>query len=136
MCRCLERVCIGVLLLAAAGCTVDSFLNSINRQLVVNGPKVVVPGSVSEVAAKLRDGLGEAKMILNTRYVGASYRISSVTSSGTVFCLHLRPVRETGAIKTIVRIQWDHGGDNELWQLILKILNAPAEEGADTGNHP
>lgn len=128
--RCLERVCIGVLLLAAAGCTVDSFLNQFNRQIVVNGPKVVVPGSASDVAAKLRDGLGEADLMLNTRRVGTDYRISSQAKSGTVFCLHVRQMKEPGPAKTMVRIQWDHGGDYELWQLILKILNAPAEEAA------
>src|SRR6516165_6023238 len=97
--RCLGRVCAGVLLLAAVGCTVDSFLN---RQIVVYGPMVVVPGSVSEVAAKLRDGLSEAELMLNTKWVGSEYRISSQSKSGTVFCLHMKQAKDAGG-KTLVR---------------------------------
>ncbi|HZU38510.1 MAG TPA: hypothetical protein VFA18_21475, partial [Gemmataceae bacterium] len=63
----LGKVCAGVLLLAAAGCTLDSFLN---RQVVVWGPKVVVPGTVDEVSAKLRDGLSEAVWPLRTNRKG------------------------------------------------------------------
>jgi hypothetical protein len=126
--RCLVKVSAVVLLLAATGCTVDSFLN---RQIVVNGPKVVVPGTVGEVAAKLRDGLSEAGLLLNTKYVGADYRISSQWKSGTVFCLHIRQMKDPGGNKTMVRMQWDRGGNEELWQLIVKILNAPTDDGGD-----
>ena len=44
--RCLAGVCAGVLLLAASGCTLDSFLSP---QSVVYGPKRVVNGTVGEV---------------------------------------------------------------------------------------
>lgn len=126
--RCLVKACTGVLLLAAVGCTADTFLN---RQIVVNGPKVVVPGTVAEVAAKLRDGLSDAGLFLRTKYVGNDYRISSQWKSGTVFCVHLRQIKSDGDNQTMVRIQWDRGGNDELWQLILKSLHAPPDNGAD-----
>ncbi|MHB1421978.1 MAG: hypothetical protein ACYC3I_02040 [Gemmataceae bacterium] len=123
--RCLGKACAGVLLLATIGCF-DSFLA---RQVVVYGPKVVVPGTVAEVSAKLKDGLGNA-CILRTNRVGSDYRIVSQWKSGTVFCLHLSPKKEKNADskKTEVRMQWDRGGDKELWQLVQTILDAPAAE--------
>jgi hypothetical protein len=116
----------GVLLLAA-GCMGDSFLG---RQIVVYGPMVVVPGSVGEVSAKLRDGLSEAGLLLNAKWVGSDYRIASTWKSQMAFCLHMKQIKDKDAahgIKTQVRIQWDRGGDDELWQLVLKLLNAPAD---------
>jgi hypothetical protein len=126
--HCLGMACAGVLLLAATGCIGDTFLA---RQIVVFGPKTIVPGTVADVSAKLRDGLSEAGLLLNTKWVGSDYRITSQWNSRTVFCLHLRQTKNDGGIKTMVRMQWDRGGDEELWQLILKILNAPAADGAD-----
>jgi hypothetical protein len=127
MCHSLGKACAGVLILAAAGC-LDSFLS---RQIVVPGPKVVVRGTVDEVAAKLKDGLGETDMMLHPKRVGNTYRISSVWKSHFVFCLHLSPKRGAAGDSTLVRMQWDRGGDAELWQLILKILNAPDEQAND-----
>ncbi len=123
--RCLGKACAGVLLLAVAGCTLDSFLNP---QIVVWGPKVTVSGAVTEVAMKLRNGLSEEGLLLRTNRMGSDYRISSQWKSGTVFCLHLQQVSEEDGVKTRVRMQWDRGGDKELWQLILKILNASSDE--------
>jgi hypothetical protein len=123
--RCLGKVGIGVLLLTATGCTLDSFLN---RQIVVWGPKTVVPGTVGEVSAKLREGLSEAGLLLRTNRTGSDYRICSQWKSGLVFCLHLKQMNDVDGVKTRVRMQWDRGGDQELWQLILKILNAARDE--------
>ena len=127
--RGLGKACIGVLVLAVAGCTLDSFLH---RQVVVYGPKVVVPGTVAEVSAKLRAGLSEAGLLLRTNRVGSDYRIVSQWKSGTVFCLHLKQMKDEDGIRTRVRMQWDRGGDAELWQLVLKILNAPSSDDITT----
>lgn len=131
--RCLGKACACVLLFAITGCTLDSFLN---RQLVVWGPKVIVSGSVADVAAKLRDGLSEAGLLLRTNRLGTDYRISSQWQSRTVFCLHLQQVNDEDGIKTRVRMQWDRGGDKELWQLILKTLNAPNDEESAAKQQP
>jgi hypothetical protein len=114
-----------MLLIAVAGCTLDSFLNP---QIVVWGPKVTVSCPVAEVATKLRNGLSEEGLLVRTNRMGSDYRISSQWKSGTVFCLHLQQVSEEDGVKTRVRMQWDRGGDKELWQLILKILNASSDE--------
>lgn len=128
--RCRGRVCAGVLLFAAVGCMGDTFLG---RQIVVYGPMVVVPGSVSEVSGKLFEGLSEAGLMLNKKRVGEDYRISSQWKSHTVFCLHMKQVKDTGhGAKTQVRMQWDRGGDDELWQLVLKILNTTSDADAST----
>ncbi len=123
--RCLGKACAGMLLIAVAGCTLDSFLNP---QIVVWGPKVTVSCAVAEVATKLRNGLSEEGLLVRTNRMGSDYRISSQWKSGTVFCLHLQQVSEEDGVKTRVRMQWDRGGDKELWQLILKILNASSDE--------
>lgn len=122
--RFLGKACAGMLLFAVAGCTVDSFLN---RKIVDWGPKLTVPGTVAEAGAKLRDGLSEEGVFpLRTNRVGNDYRISGQWRSGTVFCLHLKQVSEEEGIKTRIRMQWDRGGDNELWQVVLKILKTPS----------
>jgi hypothetical protein len=131
--RCLRKACTSVLLLAVAGCTLDPFLN---RQVVVWGPKVVVPGTVGEIAAKLRVGLSEAGLLLRTNRMESDYRISSQWKSGIVFCLHLKQMNDEDGVKTRVRMQWDRGGDQELWQLILKIVNAPSEDGDSAKQQP
>jgi len=129
----LWKACAGVLLLATAGCVFDSFLN---RQVVVWGPKVTVPGTVGEVAAKIRDGLGGEGLLLRTNRMATDYRISSQWRSGTVFCLHLQQINEEDGVKTRVRMQWDRGGNKELWQLILKTLNAPSDEDSSSNQPP
>ena len=130
--RCLGKACAGVLLLAAAGCTIDSFLS---RQVMVYGPKLVVPGTVAETSAKLRDGLGETGLLLRANRVGGDYRIASQASSGIVFCLHLAQANDEDGAKTRVRMQWDQP-DKELWQRILTILNVASEEAGSTKQSP
>lgn len=129
--RCLGRACAGVLILAAAGCTLDSFLSPRMVGFCVYGPKQIVPGTVSEVSAKLLDGLNAAAVILPPKRVGSEYRIAGVWKKYLAFCLHLSQQSEPGGIKTLVRMKWDRGGDEELWQLILQILNAPDSEDED-----
>ncbi len=126
--RCLARACAGVLLLAAAGCTMDKFLV---WQVMNYGPKAVVPGTVAEVSAKLEDGLGDAGLLLRKKRMGSEYRIASQWKSSTVFCLYLTQLKASDGNKTLVRIKWDGEGDEELWHLILKILHTPSAEGEE-----
>lgn len=126
MCRCLGKVATAVLVLATVGC-LDSYLAP---QIVVNGPRVVVPGTVDEVAAKLMDGLRETGILLHTKRESSGYRIVSEWKSHFVFCLLLSPKKGAVGSSTVVRMKWDRGGNQELWQLILKILNASDEESS------
>lgn len=128
MCRCLGKVCLGVLMLAAAGCIFDSF---VIPGAVVYGPKLVVAGRVGEVSAKLQDGLSGSDIVLFTNRVGADLRISGqVLKTGFVFCLHLSEKKIGGSVKTVLRMQWDRGGDEELWQRIQTILTTPSDSSS------
>lgn len=124
MSRCLGMAIVGVLLSAAAGCTLDSFLSP---SIVVDGPKTVVSGSVSQVTAKLQDGLSNAGMeIYPIKRVGSQVRVAGIKNSQTVFCLYLSEKKVAGGNQTLVRMKWDRGGDEELWRTVLKILATPA----------
>ncbi|HEY7313771.1 MAG TPA: hypothetical protein VH643_30755 [Gemmataceae bacterium] len=133
MSRCLGVAIVGLLLSAAAGCTLDSFLSP---SIVVDGPKTVVTGSVSQVAAKLQDGLSDAGIeVYPIKRVGSHVRVAGIKNTQTVFCLYLSEKKASGANKTLVRMKWDRGGDEELWQTVLKILATPASAaGASAEN--
>lgn len=134
MCRCLGKVCAGVLLLAVAGCTLDSFLLPGS---VVYGPKLIVAGTVGEVSAKLQDGLSDAGIMLVSKRVGDDFRIGgTVPKTRTAFCLHLSEKKIGGSIKTLIRMQWDRGGDEELWQRVQAILTTPTDDGARASKPP
>ena len=124
MSRCFGWTWSAVLLLAVAGCTLDEF---ILPQMVVSGPKQVVTGSTSQVVARLQDGLSEAGIVVQPKQVGGDYRLAGISKSGTVFCLHVVEKKVAGGSKTLVRVQWDHGGDDELWKLICRILDSSTE---------
>ncbi len=127
MSRCLSGACAGVLLLSVAGCVTDSFLMP---QVVVDGPKTLVLGSVFDVSSRLNAGLSDAGIALQMNRVGSDWRMVGTSKSGTVFCLHVSPAPKSGGKKTLVRMQWDRGGDEELWRQIQKVLSAP-DESAD-----
>ncbi len=135
MCRCLGRVCAGVLILAAAGCTLDSFLSPQFCVFCVYGPKQTVSGTAGEVSAMLQAGLSDAGVLPRVKRVGSDYMIAGVWKNYLAFCLHLSQKKEPDGIKTLVRMQWDRGGDEELWQLIVKIL-ATSDDADDASAPP
>ncbi len=133
MSRYLGMALAAALLGTACGCSLDAFLSP---TAVVYGPKTVAAGSVSRVCAKLQDGLSEAGLMVQMNRVGSDVRLAGITKSGKVFCLHLYAHRDGGGKKTLVRMQWDRGGDEEFWQLVLKILATPtpnAHESSSAG---
>jgi hypothetical protein len=122
----------GALLWTACGCSGDAFLSPFT--VMPYGPKTVAAGSVSRVCNKLQDGLTEAGLMVRTNRVGSDVRLVSIAKSGKVFCLHLRAQGDMGGKKTLVHVQWDRGGDEELWQLVLKILATPAPGAEDASS--
>jgi hypothetical protein len=129
MCRFLAVAVAGVLLSVVAGCAPESFLVP---GIVTYGPKVVVAGSVSQVCAKLQDGLSDAGIMVRMNRVGSVLRLSGKTKSGKVFCLHLHEKEDLDGVKTQVRVQWDLGGDDAFWQMVVKMLTTKA--GSDTSS--
>jgi hypothetical protein len=119
----------GALLLAASGCSLDAFLAP---SAVTYGPKTVAAGSLSRVCAELQDGLSDAGIMVQMNRVGSDLRLAGISKTQTVFCLHLSAKKDVDGSKTVVRMQWDRGGDEELWQLILKILAAPTPRSDDS----
>jgi hypothetical protein len=115
------RVGVCVFMVITTGCTI------VNNY----GPKEVVPGTVSQVAAKLQDGLTEAGMVVNAKQDGDECRIAGTSKSNTVFCIHLRQKKGVGSPNTLVRMQWDLGGDEELWNLVLQLVKVPAQRDPD-----
>jgi hypothetical protein len=127
MSRSLGMAIAGALVCAVAGCTVDSFLTP---SFVTYGPKVVAAGSVTTVCGKLQDGLSDAGIAVQMKRVPSGFRLSGITKSGKVFCLHLHEKREMGSVQTQVRVQWDLGGDDAFWQMVVKLVDTP-KGGAD-----
>ena len=74
-------------------------------------------------------------ILLENQYdIGDTVRIAGVKNSQKAFCLHLSAIRDVGGAKTQVRMQWDRGGDEELWQLVLKILATPSSSSDDAAS--
>ncbi len=112
-------VCAGVLLWAAAGCSLDSFLVS------VTGPGTrprYVAGSVDQVSANLRASLGNAGIALTESRNGQDLRLAGVTRSGKRFALVLRQQYAGGGQRTSVAVEWEDAADEELWALVGEIL--------------
>lgn len=133
MFRCLGVAVAGLVLSALSGCTVDSFLSPV--AFVSSGPKTVAAGTMSQVTAKLQDGLTDAGMTMYpVKRVGKEVRLAGITKSQLVFCLHLSAAKEAPGKKTLVRMKWDMGGDKELWETVVKILATPTTSGEDSAD--
>jgi hypothetical protein len=133
MSRCLGMAVAGALLLAVCGCSLDAFLAP---SAVPYGPKTVAAGSLSRVCAKLQDGLSDSGIMVQMNRVGSDLRLAGISKTQTVFCLHMSGQKDATGNKTLIRMQWDRGGDDELWQLILKILASPTPVPDDTSKTP
>ena len=118
----------GVLLLAVAGCSLDSFLapfpGAPNRQQLV-------AGKLEQVAARLEEGLSDAGVSVLTKRVGPEMRLAGMTKSGKVFCLHLYAEKAGGADRTLVRVKWDREADGPFWELVCKLAATPASDPDD-----
>jgi hypothetical protein len=112
----------GVLLLAVAGCSLDSFVapfpGAPNRQQVV-------ADKLERVSARLEEGLSDAGVSVLTKRVGPEMRLAGMTKSGKVFCLHLYAEKAGGADRTLVRVKWDREADEAFWQLVLSLVATP-----------
>lgn len=129
MSRCLGITSAGVLLLAAIGCSLDSFLASSAGS---SGPKQIAAGSVTEVSAKLQEGFSEAGISVLAKQVGTEMRLAGRTTSGNIFCLHLYGEKVAGKDKTLVHVKWDREADEAFWRMVLELLATPASDSSDS----
>jgi len=122
MARRLGIVCAGVLLVAVAGCTLDSFL------VQGQGPsqKLVVAAPVNVVHECLQQMLADAGIAVRTNLVGEDHRTVGQTRTGKIFCFHLRPEKGEGAEKTRLTLVWDKEVDEEFWRTVVQALATPA----------
>ncbi len=118
----------GALLVAVAGCTLDSFLTPSSG---LAGSRQVVAGSVDQVAEQIQQGLSDAGISVLSKRVGSDLRLAGMTKSQKVFCLHLYGQTVRGEEKTLVRLQWDRGADETFWPMVLQLLAAPDSNDAE-----
>jgi hypothetical protein len=117
----------GVLLLAVAGCSLDSFLAPFPG---VTNRQQLVAGKLEQVSARLQAGLGDAGVPVLTKRVGNEMRLAGMTKSGKVFCLHLYAEKAGGEDRTLVRVKWDRQADGPFWELVCMLAATPAADAA------
>jgi hypothetical protein len=117
----------GALLLAVAGCSLDSFLAPLPG---LSGRQQVVADKLERVSARLQEGLGDAGITVLTKPVGPEMRLAGMTKSGKVFCLHLYAEKAGGADRTLVRVKWDREADEPFWQLVVSLVATRAADPA------
>jgi hypothetical protein len=122
MSRFLGVVFAGVLVSAAAGCALDSFLVSFTGP---QGKQQVVAGSVDQVSANLQATLGRAGVWLTANRDGDSLRLAGVTRSGKKFTLVLRRQKTDRGESTAVAVEWEKEADEQFWLGVVETLLSP-----------
>jgi hypothetical protein len=132
MSRCLGVLCAGVLAVAAAGCTVDSFLMP---SLTTFKRHQAITGTVPEVSRRIEDGLSDAGILVITKQLDDGERrlAGQDKQSGRVFCVHLYGKKVGKVDKTMVSIEMDNGANDAFWQMILGFAAGP---GGDSESPP
>jgi hypothetical protein len=123
MTRRLGVVCAAALLLAAAGCSLNSFLVSFTGS---DGKQQVVAGSVDEVSARLQAALGHVGVqVLATRQ-GEDARLTGITRSGKKFALVLKRQKADGVERTAIAVEWEKEADDQFWFAVVDLLATTA----------
>jgi hypothetical protein len=122
----LGMVCAAALLGAvAAGCTNHAFLAP---PATAARYRQVVDGSLEKVSAILEVGLSEASVPVLVKRRSTEVRLAGKSRSGKVFCLSVKPEQSRKGQRCSVTVQWDRAPDDELWQTVVDILTAEAED--------
>jgi hypothetical protein len=131
MCRPVGGV-FAALLLAAAGCTLDSYVVSFTG--LVGSTRVMV-GSVDDVSANLQAILGRVGVRAMATREGKEVHLAGVTKSGKKFVLVLKQQYAGGGQHTAVSIEWEDGADNSFWLNLLELMASPPPDGAPEAGH-
>jgi hypothetical protein len=122
MSRQVGMVCAGALLIATAGCSLDSFLVSFTGR---DGKQHVVAGSADQVALNLQAALGKAGVAVTATRDGEDIRLAGTTRSGSKFYLRLKRQKTYAGENTAVAIEWEREADDSFWLTVVQILTAP-----------
>ena len=123
MTRRLGLVCAAALLVAAAGCSLGSFLVSMTGS---DGKQQVVAGSVDEVSARLQASLSHVGVAVTATRQGEDVRLAGLTHSGKRFVLVLKRQQADGVERTAVAVEWEKEADEQLWSAIVDLLATTA----------
>jgi hypothetical protein len=116
-------VCAAALLLAAAGCSLGSFLVSATGS---DGKQQVVAGSVDEVSARLQAALGHVGVAVMANRQGEDARLTGVTRSGKKFTLVLKRQKTEGVERTAIAVEWEKEADDQFWLAVVDLLATTA----------
>jgi hypothetical protein len=116
-------MCAAALLLAAAGCSLNSFLVSVTGS---DGKQQVVAGSVDEVSARLQASLSHVGVAVTATRQGEDVRLAGLTHSGKRFVLVLKRQQADGVERTAVAVEWEKEADEQLWSAIVDLLATTA----------
>ena len=115
--------CAAALLLAAAGCSLGSFLVSATGS---DGKQQVVAGSVDEVSARLQAALGHVGVAVTATRQGEDMRLAGVTRSGKKFALVLKRQKTDNAERTAIAVEWEKESDDQFWFSVVGLLATTA----------
>jgi hypothetical protein len=121
MSRPVGALCAAALLLAAGGCSLQSFLVSLNG---AGGRQQVVAGSVDQVSADLQAALGRIGVAVTATPEGQDVRLAGTTRGGKKFALLLKRQKEGGLESTAVSVVWEGEADEQFWFTVGQLLMA------------
>ncbi len=116
-------VCAAALLLAAAGCSLNSFLVTVTGS---GGKQQVVAGSVDEVSARLQAALGHVGVAVQADRQGEDVRLAGTTRSGKRFTLVLKRQRTDNVERTAIAVEWEKEADDQFWLAVVDLLATTA----------
>jgi hypothetical protein len=116
-------VCAAALLLAAAGCSLGSFLVSATGS---DGKRQVVAGSVDEVSARLQAALGHVGVAVTANRQGEQVRLAGVTRAGKKFALVLERQKTEAVERTAIAVEWEKEADEQFWLAVVNLLATTA----------
>jgi hypothetical protein len=119
MTRGVGLVCAAALLVAAAGCSLGSFLVSAPGP---DGRQQVVAGSVDEVSARLQAALGHVGVAVAADRQGEDVRLAGTTRSGKKFVLLLKRQKAGNVERTAIAVQWEKEADEAFWLAVVDLL--------------